>query len=72
MNLMRRSSSVIIAMLAVIAAGSLCIVTLHSTDDHNLNFKYKAWKMGLSKFDTDYVRFLNVDGEFRERPFASG
>lgn len=63
---MRRKNSVIIAMLVVLAVGSFCIVTLHTEDDHNLNFKYRAWKLGLTKFDTNYMRFLNVDGQFRE------
>jgi hypothetical protein len=63
---MRRYISFVIAMLAVIVVGALCIITLHSEDDHNLNFKYRAWKLGLTKFDSDYVRFLNVDVDFRK------
>lgn len=54
------------AILAAIIAGPLGIVILHTEDSHNLNFKYRFWKAGWGEFHSDYVRFLNVDVNFRQ------
>ena len=66
MNAKRKKSFVVITIVAAIAAGLLAVVSFHSDDSHNLNFKYRAWKMGLRDFDPDYMRFLTVDWEFRQ------
>lgn len=66
MNASRKKRLMIMAILAAIVAGPLGIVILHSEDSHNLNFKYRFWKAGWGEFHPDYIRFLNVDVEFRK------
>jgi hypothetical protein len=57
----------ILRLIGTVILLPVLLLAMIGRDSHHLNPGYRLWKVGLFPYHENFIAFLNVDPDFRER-----